>query len=270
MRAWRWLLAALALAVALLGGGAGWRTDRRPRLFGARVHFRSLCPSRRRIRRRLVHYHNFFRTRVRPSASNMLAMKWSRPVAAAAQRWASACRLLTHDTAAGRALPRYGACGQNIFVSTHRVPWFFAAKTWWLERDNFTFGSSGNDLFVVGHYTQMVWHSSHQLGCGIAYCPNAKPLPFYNYVCNYCPIGNFLHSLGRPYSAGAPCQGCPGHCRARRLCTNACPYGDLWINCGDLARALRGWLCDTRTRQGLARRRNCQATCRCQGKIKFP
>lgn len=31
--------------------------------------------------------------------------------------------LLTHDNVTGRHIDNYGACGQNIFISTHQVPW---------------------------------------------------------------------------------------------------------------------------------------------------
>lgn len=33
----------------------------------------------------------------------------------------------------------------------------FALRTWFLERNNFTYASHRNDLNVIGHYTQMVW-----------------------------------------------------------------------------------------------------------------
>ncbi|KAF2367958.1 Cysteine-rich secretory protein [Trinorchestia longiramus] len=290
---------------------AAWRNDRRPKIFGSRLQLRSLTPRRMRIRRRLVQYHNFFRTRVQPPATNMLAMvlhlplmrgnrhnsvtkmlamlkkykicrtqhlntvtlslqSWSREAARDAQRWASACKLLVHDDNAGRTVRGYGPCGQNIFVGTQQVPWFFAVKTWWLEKDNFTYGSEKNDLFVVGHYTQLVWHASHQMGCGLAFCKDAKPRPFYNYVCNYCPIGNHLQAIGHPYDRGPSCSACPGHCKADKLCTNACPFGDLWVNCKDLARTFKGWLCDSKTKKGIERRKHCRATCRCEGKITFP
>lgn len=89
-----------------------------------------------------------------------------------------------------------------VFMSsTHRM---FATKTWFLEKHNFTYGSAVNNLFEVGHYTQMVWAATHKVGCGFTKCPfkpdrrfisvNKKshhhkhPKYFYNYVCNYCPM----------------------------------------------------------------------------------
>lgn len=86
----------------------------------------------------------------------------------------------------------------------------FALRTWFLERNNFTYASHRNDLNIVGHYTQMVWageahlsafdsnfffnfwnsSASHKVGCGLAKCARGGPRnkPFFNYVCNYCPM----------------------------------------------------------------------------------
>ena len=65
----------------------------------------------------------------------------------------------------------------------------FAIKSWFLERDNFTYGGTNNNLHVVGHYTQMVWATTHEVGCGLSYCRlQDTEKTFYNYVCNYCPM----------------------------------------------------------------------------------
>ncbi|XP_055546084.1 cysteine-rich venom protein TEL1-like isoform X2 [Wyeomyia smithii] len=181
------LLALLALSVDL---AFSWRFDRLPRLYGDRLSMKAISPRTRKVQRRIVVLHNFFRTKVAPPASNMLSMRWHHVAARSAQKWADQCRLLTHDTPKGRWIDSYGACGQNIFVSTHKVPWLFALRTWFLERQNFTYGSHKNDLVAVGHYTQMVWAASHKVGCGLAKCARGGPTgkPYFNYVCNYCPI----------------------------------------------------------------------------------
>ena len=38
-----------------------------------------------------------------------------------AQRYAEDCRGLVHNSAAGRNTRRFGSCGENIFISTHKV-----------------------------------------------------------------------------------------------------------------------------------------------------
>ena len=93
----------------------------------------------------------------------------------------------------------------------------FAIKTWWLEKDLFTYdddddddddndsnskntkSSSNNDLTDVGHYTQLVWAPTHKVGCGIHTCSmpeislktkrkTGKEKIYYSYICNYCPM----------------------------------------------------------------------------------
>lgn len=68
---------------------------------------------------------------------------------------------------------------------------FFAIKTWFSEERLFKYGSDKqNDLSKVGHYTQMVWATSHTVGCGWAACNGTrgpKGYPYFTYVCNYCP-----------------------------------------------------------------------------------
>ncbi|XP_042143283.1 cysteine-rich venom protein 2 isoform X2 [Ixodes scapularis] len=127
----------------------------RPKVYGDKLSKRSLDPYYRPVRKRITLYHNFFRTRVDPPASDMLEMTWHKGAAADAQRWAQACQLLIHDNATGRWVEDYGSCGQNIFVSNVKVPWFFAIKIWFLEHHNFSFGDNSNNIpSMVGHYTQ--------------------------------------------------------------------------------------------------------------------
>ena len=48
---------------------------------------------------------------------------WHAEAARDAQRWADQCQFLIHDNVTGRWVDDFGSCGQNIFVSTHQVPW---------------------------------------------------------------------------------------------------------------------------------------------------
>lgn len=45
-----------------------------PRLYGERVPNRLISPRIRRVQRRIVMLHDFFRTKVSPPATNMLSM----------------------------------------------------------------------------------------------------------------------------------------------------------------------------------------------------
>ncbi|KAK9870430.1 hypothetical protein WA026_008000 [Henosepilachna vigintioctopunctata] len=240
-----------------------------PKIMGDRIPLKILLPERQRTRQKIVTIHNLFRTKVKPEAANMLKMAWNNQVAEAAQKWTRHCQFLTHDDNAGRFIPNYGPCGQNIFVATQKVPWLFAIRTWFLEKDNFIYGGK-NNLKDIGHYTQMVWASTHQVGCGISKClskVNGTFVKYYSYICNYCPIGNIPDKLSIPYEKGKPCKACREQCYAKKLCTNACPAADYWSNCEELYKRWYKWLCHTNTRKGKLRRKSCKATCTCRNQI---
>ncbi|KAH7982464.1 hypothetical protein HPB52_005101 [Rhipicephalus sanguineus] len=113
---------------------------------------------------------------------------------------------------------------------------------------------------------KMVWYSSHKVGCGLHYCGrNVVKKPFYNYVCNYCPIGNYPERFGKPYTKGKPCSKCPGHCRSKKLCTNACEHADFWVNCHEISKHWHKWLCGDPTKEQY---KACKATCSCKERIK--
>ncbi|XP_058804919.1 cysteine-rich secretory protein 2-like [Phymastichus coffea] len=266
---WPWLLV-LAAALAAATPDEQQRYKPVPRLYGDRIPRRVLTTSDKKVQRKIVLYHNFFRSRVEPPAANMLVMKWHAGAEKAAQRWAEACYALTHDNATGLHTDDFGTCGQNIFISTAQVPWFFAIKTWFGEDRLFKYGGSGNELSKIGHYTQMVWASSHLVGCGWAECDGKRGprgIPYFSYVCNYCPAGNREDLLSTPYAAGESCSECKEHCRLGKLCKNSCPWADLWANCRQLRNTWPSWLCDSDTEQGRERRQFCRATCRCEGRI---
>lgn len=245
--------------------GGGWSGGHR---------YRSVDPKRDKVSRYLIHMHNFLRSKVNPPAANMLALGWYERAAEQAQAWAEQCERNTNlDHPSVRWTSRYGACGQNLLVSTTKKRWSQVLAKWWSERRHFSYGDGYNNLSLVSSYTQMAWYNSHQLGCGFAQCSTTGTQTFYRYVCNYCPTGNDPRRLSRPYSKGKKCSMCPGSCRSlcngRRcgLCTNSCAYSDLWNNCPTLNQEWHEWLCNTKTKQGVERFKNCRATCQCVKEI---
>ncbi|XP_021206855.1 cysteine-rich venom protein ENH1 [Bombyx mori] len=217
----------------------------------------SLNPKREIVRRKIVLYHNFFRSKVRPIASNMLLMSWHPKAARQAQRYAEQCVYLTHNDIKENTVPSLGTCGQNLFVAAQKTPWFFAIKTWFVENENFTYGDPNVNLTAVGHYTQMVWATSYKVGCGLAHCSGGPWGHFYNYVCHYCPGGNILTIAQYPYKTGEKCSDCPDHCTSESLCTNFCPVRDYYSNCDELVKNIDGFC-----KQGM-----CNATCSCGSKL---
>lgn len=261
----------IIILTIILASSESWKSDKLPKIYGDKLPSKLISPHIRKNQKRIVMLHDYFRTKVSPPAANMLSMKWHKGAAKNAQKWAESCELLIHDPPQSRWIENYGACGQNIFVSSHKVPWMFALKSWFIERHNFTYGSNNNNLKVVGHYTQMVWAATHKVGCGLAKCMQGGPggKLFYNYVCNYCPIGNWGHKLGTPYKRGRPCGSCRRSCTSKKipLCNNACKASNQWSNCEELYKTWPAWLCETATIEGEERKKNCLATCKCRGKI---
>lgn len=138
--------------------------------------------------------HNCARKTVMPSASPSIPMlRWSAPIAQTAQNHANQC-VYRHSGTPG--------LGENIYASSGFAdPASHAATLWAAEYADYDYASNSCAAGrVCGHYTQMVWRSSTQLGCGIRNCSTGSPFPgFPNWtlvVCNYSPPGNYG---GRPY-----------------------------------------------------------------------
>ncbi|KAK4292578.1 hypothetical protein Pmani_034666 [Petrolisthes manimaculis] len=234
----------------------------------------SLDPRRAKVRRHLVRQHNLLRSQAYPTPADMLAVTWYQTAAEQAQAWAEECDTHTlSDHPSVRWSSRYGACGQNVFISPTKKRWSHVLSEWWGGHEHFHYGSNDNNVTLVASYTQMAWYNSHQLGCGFAQCSTTGGAPFFRYVCNYCPAGNNPNRLNRPYTTGTTCSLCPHSCKSPcyrhtcYLCTNACHYSDLWLNCGQLDKEWHEWLCNTKTKQGVERFKNCRATCQCVNEI---
>ncbi|XP_054720194.1 cysteine-rich secretory protein 2-like [Uloborus diversus] len=230
-----------------------------------RASKRELDTKHANTQNKIVLLHNFYRSKVEPPASDMLQMKWLEEAQDEAQEWAEKCKYLKHNKGVKRRVENFGSCGQNIFVSNTQKDWMHVIKSWYLEHRNFTYGSDKNKLEQVGHYTQMVWYNSHRLGCGFHHCGKDKvKTPFYNYVCNYCPIGNDPKRLSKPYTTGKPCDKCPKYCKYKKLCKNSCPFTDFFVNCAEINVTWHSWLCDD---DQLEKFSGCKATCRCPNAI---
>ncbi|MEO8460121.1 MAG: CAP domain-containing protein [Dokdonella sp.] len=141
--------------------------------------------------------HNCARKTVIPAASPVIPlMTWANDLQATAQAYASQCNY-AHSGAAGLGENIYAAAPFNATAQTD------SAQDWASEQAVYDY--AGNTCPVgqqCGHYTQMVWRSSLELGCGVANCTMNTPFDpvmFPNWtfvVCNYRPPGN---NGNRPY-----------------------------------------------------------------------
>lgn len=112
---------------------------------------------------------------------------WSDPVAAAAQGWAN------HLASKGCGLEHesQSTYGENLAMGTNLTPQG-AVAMWASEKSKYTW----SDKYSVsdfnqgsGHYTQLVWRSSIQVGCGTAACGNSVVIS-----CRFLPAGNQIGS----------------------------------------------------------------------------
>ena len=147
--------------------------------------------------------HNHWRKAVRVSA-----LSWSPSLAAYAQVWADelaalGCKM-EHRPRGGAFEQRYG---ENLFwaspvmwtdgrrevqprTPTHVIDTWGEQKQWYEYRSNRCAAPSGESC---GHYTQMVWARSREVGCAMTICDNKGQI----WVCNYDPPGNYIGQ--RPY-----------------------------------------------------------------------
>ncbi|KAG8445816.1 hypothetical protein GDO86_010560, partial [Hymenochirus boettgeri] len=147
-------------------------------------------------------------------------------------------------------------CGENIYFSTVPVPWKNAIMSFYREGENLIYGKGSKDSSkAIGHYTQLVWHSSYLVGCAVSKCPRNRMK--YMYVCQYCPGGNKGFRIHRPYNRGTPCASCPDSCD-NGLCPNHCPYNqNKYGDCPSLA---KGDGCQ----KEIGLMDDCPASCRCK------
>ena len=138
---------------------------------------------------------------------NLAPMKWSASLASYAQEWAS--QLASANNCQMKHRPNSGAFkqryGENLYwaspttwsdgrkevqpVTVHDV-----VNAWASEVKDYNYANNScKPGKQCGHYTQIVWKSSTEVGCGYAQCSDKGQL----WVCNYSPAGNYVGQ--KPY-----------------------------------------------------------------------
>jgi pathogenesis-related protein 1 len=112
---------------------------------------------------------------------------WSDKIAAVAQEWAET--LLSR----GQFLHRPNSShGENLFeIDGGRALPERVVGDWAAEARDYDYRTN-TCAGVCGHYTQLVWRSTRQIGCGVARDARREI-----WVCNYDPPGNVIG--GKPY-----------------------------------------------------------------------
>ncbi|XP_047741253.1 venom allergen 5 [Hyalella azteca] len=188
----------------------------------------------------IVKYHNEYRQKIsrgqetrgspgpQPAGTNLRELTWNDDLARTAQRWAEQ-PVLGHDcqselvgyssvTRCSR-IPRYDSVGQNLYLSGSSAKitsanWKAAIDSWIDEVKDVVSTDMTSNGGVIGHYTQVVWSETREVGCGV-FSSNKKctwagwnNMNCVKYICNYGPAGNmYINGIPQPpYSSKKRCK----------------------------------------------------------------
>lgn len=134
-------------------------------------------------------------------------LRWSGQMAAYAQQWAE--HLASHNGCEMQHRTRANAdllkVGENLYwasplrwsdgrIEVQQISPTRIAQDWASEQADYNDASNTcRPGAQCGHYTQMVWRSTTEVGCGMTVCGNQAQL----WICNYNPPGNWVGE--KPY-----------------------------------------------------------------------
>ncbi|XP_072823815.1 C-type lectin domain family 18 member C isoform X1 [Vicugna pacos] len=157
----------------------------------------------------LLSLHNRLRSRVHPPAANMQRMDWSENLARQAQTRAALCGAPAPSPA---SVPRATLqVGWNVqLLPAGSASFIHVVGLWFSEGQQYSHvAAECTPNATCTHYTQLVWATSSQLGCGRHPCSGAQA-GMEAFVCAYSPGGNWEVN-GKtiiPYKKGAWCSLC--------------------------------------------------------------
>lgn len=123
------------------------------------------------------------------------AIKWSASLATTAQEWADS---LKQNSGCKPSHKPKSDLGENLYWAgaliysngTSKVQAItptLVTDFWGNEKQDYTLSSNSCATGkICGNYTQVVWKSTTEVGCGSAVCPDNTQV----WVCNYSPAGN--------------------------------------------------------------------------------
>uniref|UniRef100_A0A8C9GBN9 C-type lectin domain family 18 member A n=1 Tax=Piliocolobus tephrosceles TaxID=591936 RepID=A0A8C9GBN9_9PRIM len=157
----------------------------------------------------LLSLHNRLRSWVQPPAADMRRLDWSDSLAQLAQAGAALCG--TPIPSLVSAPWRTLQVGWNVQLLPAGSASFVEVVSLWFaegQRYSHTAGECARNATCT-HYTQLVWATSSQLGCGRHLCSAGQAVTE-AFVCAYSPGGNWEVN-GKtivPYKKGAWCSLC--------------------------------------------------------------
>ncbi|KAJ8969987.1 hypothetical protein NQ317_007034 [Molorchus minor] len=129
-------------------------------------------------------------------------------------------RFLNRSVEQVNRFSNYEHVGQNLGLTSSSAPDIDIVKSvkdlillWYDEVTYFNnswINKTREREVKVGHYTQLIWADSREIGCAAAYYSTGASDKIYHFlfVCNYGPGGNYINFP--VYKIGKPCSKCPG------------------------------------------------------------
>lgn len=108
------------------------------------------------------------------------SLTWNETIARFSARHASKCNL-KHSG---------GPYGENLAIGYPNAS--ATVEAWGEERKNFDYGDDAEFSKETGHFTQLVWNDTRQVGCGREECDGKGWIV----VCGYWPRGNVVGEFG--------------------------------------------------------------------------
>lgn len=130
------------------------------------------------VKQEFIQRHNYYR-----SEQGAVDIKWSDDLAQEANKWV--VQIAKED----KMMHSNMEYGENIYTSTDIVSPSHVVDRWASEKD-FYHGEkiSTQNFHLFGHYTQIIWNSTREVGCAMAVSKSGK----YYWVCEYSPSGNYI------------------------------------------------------------------------------
>jgi pathogenesis-related protein 1 len=130
----------------------------------------------------IVERHNYWRSQV-----NVAGLSWNNDLAKEAAKWG---KVIAENCDLEHSDMNYG---ENLFWSTYPADASTFVDSWASEQKDYNAQTNKcKSGAVCGHYTQIVWRNTTQVGCAMVACKSG-----YIWVCEYNPSGNWVGQ--KPY-----------------------------------------------------------------------
>jgi len=183
-------------------------------LVGINFHLLSKESVKKKFNKAILKRHNFYR-----DIAGIKKLKWNKKIEKNAQAWANKLKTskqcnMMHSTSASRSnKASFSYLGENLYWGWSSAGTKINEKlandsvnSWYNEIRDFKYSNKGvicplrGKKGMIGHFTQVMWGKTTNLGCGYAQCKNNTTTVV---VCQYGPGGNFNQHVTPPFSPKA-------------------------------------------------------------------